>query len=116
MLMLVAAAAFAGPITEPLGYAVDRIALAWDNPEGYTQGRLYVGSGERGAYDFHVEVSGGAAVVDLAGDGDWYFAVTAISPEGVESAFSDELHWPGSRPPAPSGLRRVIRITVEVER
>ncbi len=113
VLLALAGLVYAGPIAEPVNHAVTSISLAWENPDGIARGRLYIGKAP-GVYDRYVDTGGESAQVTLDGPGDYYFAVTSLSDEGVESAFSTELHWPGSRPDAPTGLKRIVTIRVEV--
>ena len=115
LLAAIAVIAQPDPVRPPLDHAVEAVTLAWDNPEGTASNRVYRGR-EPGNYTWHTLIAAtGQATIPVDGPGDWYFAVTAISAEGIESDYSAALHWPASRPDAPSRLRRIITLKIEIE-
>jgi hypothetical protein len=71
------------------------ITLVWDrNPEPDIAGyNVYYGiiSGE---YVRMETVTDPTAIIGVKGSRTFYFAVTAYNTNGVESAFSEEVHWP----------------------
>jgi hypothetical protein len=74
------------------------VTLAWDsNSEPDRAGyKLYYGTA-RGAYEFAIDV-GNQTTYTISGflEGeDYHFAVTAYNVYGLESAFSDEVGYPG---------------------
>lgn len=98
--------------------AAQSVTLAWDastEPDlaGY---RVYYGTAQR-QYSAHIDVGNVTTftINDLA-DGTYYFAATAYDAAGNESAFSNEVSTDvdGTPPAAPSGLRVVVNVTVEV--
>ena len=79
-------------------HAATSITLAWDpNSEPDMAGyKLYYGT-TRGAYEFAIDV-GNQTTYSISGftEGeDYYFAVAAYNVYGLESAFSDEVGYPG---------------------
>ena len=71
------------------------ITLVWDrNPEPDIAGyNVYCGilSGE---YVRMKTVADPTAIIGVKGSRTYYFAVTAYNTNGVESALSEEVHWP----------------------
>ena len=71
------------------------ITLVWDrNPEPDIAGyNVYYGiiSGE---YVRMETVTDPTAIIGVKGSRTFYFAVTAYNTNGVESALSEEVHWP----------------------
>ena len=71
------------------------LTLVWDrNPEPDIAGyNVYYGiiSGE---YVRMETVTDPTAIIGVKGSRTFYFAVTAYNTNGVESAFSEEVHWP----------------------
>ena len=71
------------------------ITLEWDrNPEPDIAGyNVYYGiiSGE---YIRMETVTAPTAIIGVKGRKTYYFAVTAYNTNGVESGFSEEVHWP----------------------
>ena len=82
--------------------SAQRLTLAWDeSPCGCAAGyRLYYGTNTR-SYQF-VTNTGLALTqsVALPHGGRWFFAATAVSTNGLESDFSNEVSWE-SKPVAP---------------
>ena len=86
----------------PVVASAQRLTLAWDaSPCACAVGyRLYYGTNTR-SYQF-VTNSGMSLTqsVVLPHGGRWFFAATVISPNGLESDFSNEVSWE-SKPTAP---------------
>jgi hypothetical protein len=79
-------------------HAATSITLAWDpNSEPDLAGyKLYYGTA-KGAYEFAID-AGNQTTYTIPGfqeREDYYFAVTAYNVYGLESAFSDEVSYPG---------------------
>jgi hypothetical protein len=69
------------------------ITLAWDASQDGVGYNLYYGR-VSGVYIRGVTVTNTSAVVGVRGTRTVYFAVTAFNADGVESDYSDEVHWP----------------------
>ena len=108
---------------DPIDYVVKARDVTWDAVTQFTDGtpcapaayRLYWGR-ESGVYTAHATGTNIVATLPTDAAGTWYAAVTAIAPDGLESAFSNELVIPIQRPAVPGGLRTVtVTVTVKVE-
>ena len=98
--------------------------LAWDAPSDYTDGtpmeegmeyKLHYGLATR-SYSAHIP-AGTNTVAEAQGLADgqtYYFAVTAISINGVESAYSEEIVWQAPAGPY-GGIPHSVPGTVEAE-
>jgi fibronectin type 3 domain-containing protein len=71
------------------------VTLVWDrNPETDIAGyNVYYGRNS-GDYLRLVTVTRPTAMIAVKGSKTTYFAVTAYNTNGVESALSEEVHWP----------------------
>ena len=71
------------------------VTLVWDrNPEPDIAGyNVYYGR-ISGDYTRLVTVTDPTAMIGVKGSKTVYFAVTAYNTNGVESALSEEVHWP----------------------
>jgi hypothetical protein len=71
------------------------VTLKWDpNPERDVIGyNVYYGRGS-GDYVRLETVDEATARIGVKGTRTVYFAVTAFNADGVESQFSEEVHWP----------------------
>lgn len=71
------------------------ITLVWDrNPEPDIAGyNVYYGRAS-GEYTRLVPVANPTATIGVKGSRTLYFAVTAYNTDGLESALSEEVHWP----------------------
>ena len=71
------------------------VTLVWDpNPEPDIAGyNVYYGR-ISGDYTRLVPVTNPTATIGVKGSKTLYFAVTAYNTNGVESEFSEEVHWP----------------------
>ena len=71
------------------------ITLVWDrNPEPDIAGyNVYYGRAS-GDYARVVTVINPTATIGVKGSKTLYFAVTAYNTNGLESALSEEVHWP----------------------
>ena len=71
------------------------VTLVWDrNPEPDIAGyNVYYGR-TSGDYTRLVTVDDPTAMIGVKGSKTVYFAVTAYNTNGVESALSEEVHWP----------------------
>ena len=80
---------------DDLNAPITYITLKWDrNPEPDIAGyNLYYGriSGEYVRFE---TVADRTAIIGVRGSRTYYFAVTAYNTNGVESALSEEVHWP----------------------
>src|SRR5258705_9291259 len=89
------------------------VTLAWDaNPEPDVAGyELYYGTAT-GTYAQVVAVAGrntaSVTVTNLV-LGTYFFAVTAVSSNGLSSLFSNEVSWT-NRPAAPRNLRITVQL------
>jgi len=72
-----------------------QITLVWDrNPEPDIAGyNVYYGRAS-GEYARLVPVTDPTATIGVKGSKTLYFAVTAYNTNGLESDFSEEVHWP----------------------
>ncbi len=71
------------------------VTLIWDrNPESDIAGyNVYYGR-TSGDYTRLVTVTDPTAMIGVKGSKTVYFAVTAYDTNGLESALSEEVHWP----------------------
>jgi fibronectin type 3 domain-containing protein len=71
------------------------VTLAWDrNRETDIAGyNVYYGRAS-GDYTRLVTVTNPTAMIAVKGSKTLYFAVTAYDTDGLESEFSEEVHWP----------------------
>ncbi len=71
------------------------VTLVWDrNPESDIAGyNVYYGRAS-GDYSRLVTVADPTAMIGVKGSKTVYFAVTAYNTNGLESALSEEVHWP----------------------
>jgi hypothetical protein len=107
--MILAALAAAATLlaAKPLDYEVTSVTLAWENPVGAVSNRLYWGTSS-GVYSQHKTIPAAVqGTVPLTAATNWYIAVTAISAEGVESDYSNEVLHAAVRPTTPKNLRRL---------
>ena len=96
------------------------IALQWNPPTVNSDGsplldlahyRLYYGYTPRN-YNFHIDTNkSGASVSGLSASSNYYFAVTAINSNNVESDFSNEYFW-NQVPLTPAILTSADSVTV----
>jgi len=78
-----------------LNARITYITLKWDrNPEPDIAGyNVYYGI-TSGEYIRMETVADRTAIIGVKGRKIYYFAVTAYNTNGVESGFSEEVHWP----------------------
>lgn len=74
---------------------ITSVTLVWDrNPESDIAGyNIYYGR-ISGDYIRVVTVADPTAMIGVKGGKTIYFAVTAYNTNGLESEFSEEVHWP----------------------
>lgn len=97
------------------------VTLSWQrSPEPFVGGYcVYVGTASR-IYDRTNIVLGlsntNATVSSLTNGAVWFFAVTAVSTNGIHSDYSEEVSVDWRRPEAPGGLRiQAVTVIIEVK-
>jgi purine-cytosine permease-like protein len=80
---------------DDLNATITNVTLVWDrNPEPDIAGyNVYYGR-ISGDYTRLVPVADPTAIIAVKGSKTVYFAVTAYNTNGMESGFSEEVHWP----------------------